>query len=145
MILPPASLAKVDSAPNDLWPFLRAPLIRSMPSFWPWAHRSAQDSIKPGQWVKVESGDHRGAIGKPRDVVHSVAPLALTSTGNDPDLLIPLRALAPLYRCGDNVKCRWSESCGLVIVGRRGRNDIDLRRKGLQQYRECKYLEAMSF
>ena len=114
IILLPASLAKVDTAPNDLRPFLRAQLIRGIPSFWPWVHRVAQDSIKPGQWVKVESGDHRGAIGKPRDVMHSVASLALTSTGNGPELLIPLRALAPLYRCGDNVKCRWSESCGLV-------------------------------
>jgi hypothetical protein len=114
IILSSASLVKVDSAPNDLRPFLRAPFIRDVPTFIHWVHRFAQDSIKPGQWVKVESGDHRGAIGKPVDVVHSVASIALTSTGNGPNLLMPLRALAPLYRPGDNVKCRWSESCGLV-------------------------------
>ena len=77
-------------------------------------HRFAQDSVKPGQWVKLESGDHRCAIGKPVDIVHSVASVALTSIGDDPDLLIPLRALAPFYRYGDNVKCRWPGSCGLV-------------------------------
>jgi hypothetical protein len=84
------------------------------PTVTPWVHRFAQDSIKPGQWVKVESGDHLGAIGKPVDIMHSVASIALTSMGNGPNLLIPLRALVPLYRCGDNIKCRWSESCGLV-------------------------------
>ena len=116
MPLPSASLEKVDTAPNDLRPFFRVPFIRDMPTFLPWLHRLAQDSIKPGQRVKVESGDHRGAIGKPVDVVDSVASLALTSMGHGHGtiLQIPLRVLAPLYRCGDNVKCRWSDSCGLV-------------------------------
>jgi hypothetical protein len=62
----------------------------------------------------VESGDHRGAIGKPVDVMHSVVSIALMSMGNGPNLLMPLCALAPLYRPGDNIKCRWSELCGLV-------------------------------
>ena len=116
MPLPSASLEKVDTAPNDLRPFFRVPFIRDMPTFLPWLHRLAQDSIKPGQRVKVESGDHRGAIGKPVDVVDSVASLALTSMGHGHGtiLQIPLRVLAPLYRCGDNVKCRWSDSCGLI-------------------------------
>jgi hypothetical protein len=115
MILPAASLMKVDSAPNNLLPFLLAPFICDMPTFTPWVHQFAQDSIKLGQWVKVESGDHLGAIGKPVDTMHSVASIALTSTGNGPNLLIPLHALVPLYRRGDNVKCRWSELCGLVL------------------------------
>ena len=114
MAIPSASLVKVDNTPIDLRPFLRAPFIRDMPTFVPWVHRFAQDSIKPGQWVKVESGDHQGAIGKPVDVEHSVASLTLTSTGNGPNLMIPLRALTPHYRCGDNVKCQWSQSCRLV-------------------------------
>jgi hypothetical protein len=115
MILPAASLMKVDSAPNNLLPFLLAPFICDMPTFTPWVHQFAQDSIKLGQWVKVESGDHLGAIGKPVDTMHSVASIALTSTGNGPNLLIPLHALVPLYRRGDNVKCRWSELCRLVL------------------------------
>ncbi|KAI9445702.1 hypothetical protein BJY52DRAFT_1194142 [Lactarius psammicola] len=110
----PASLANVDGAPNDLRPFLRATFILSMPSFAPWIHRSAQDTIKPGQWVKVESGDHRGVIGKPSDVVHSVASLVLGSTGEGPTLQIPLRALAPFYDRGHHIKNRWSESSGIV-------------------------------
>ncbi len=112
---PPASLANVDSAPNDLRPFLRASYIRNIASFAPWIHRFTQDSIKPGQLVKVESGDHRGAIGKPLDVVHSVASLLLNSTGNGPALQIPLRDLAPFYERGHHIKSRWSESSGIVM------------------------------
>jgi hypothetical protein len=115
MILPAASLVKVDSLHNNLLPFLLAPFIRDMPSFVPWFHHFAQDSIKPGQWVKVESGDHCGAIGKPLDVADSVATLVLNTTGEGPMLQISLHALVPIYRCGDNVKCRWSELCGLVM------------------------------
>ncbi|KAI9429356.1 hypothetical protein H4582DRAFT_2065376 [Lactarius indigo] len=74
----------------------------------------AQDTIKPGQWVKVESGDHRGAIGKPFDVRDSIAYLILNSTGDGPVLQIPLRALAPFYDRGHHIKNRWSESSGIV-------------------------------
>jgi hypothetical protein len=38
MILPSASLVKVDSAPNDLRPFLRAPFIHDVPTFIHWVH-----------------------------------------------------------------------------------------------------------
>ena len=115
MPIPSASLKKVDTTPNDLGPFFRASFIHDMPTFLPWVHQLAQDSIKPGQWVKVESGDHRGAIGKPADVVDVVASLALMSMGHGHTILqIPLCILAPLYRCGDNVKCRWSNLCGLI-------------------------------
>ncbi|KAH9162307.1 hypothetical protein EDB89DRAFT_2079838 [Lactarius sanguifluus] len=110
----PASLANVDSAPDDLRPFLRATFIRSVPSFTPLIHRFAQDAIKPGQWVKVESGDHRGVIGKPLDVRDSVAYLSLIFAGDSPTLQIPLRALAPLYDRGHHIKNRWSESSGIV-------------------------------
>ncbi|KAH9177216.1 hypothetical protein EDB89DRAFT_1902451 [Lactarius sanguifluus] len=110
----PASLANIDSAPDDLRPFLRATFIRSVPSFTPLIHRFAQDAIKPGQWVKVESGDHRGVIGKPLDVRDSVAYLSLIFAGDSPTLQIPLRALAPLYDRGHHIKNRWSESSGIV-------------------------------
>ncbi|KAI9431322.1 hypothetical protein H4582DRAFT_2085153 [Lactarius indigo] len=110
----PASLANVENRPNDLRPFLRAPFIRNTPSFAPWVHRFAQDTIKPGQWVKVESGDHRGAIGKPLDVRDSIAFLLRNSTGDGPTLQIPLHTLAPFYDRGHHIKNRWSESSGIV-------------------------------
>jgi hypothetical protein len=110
----PASLANVDGAPDDLLPFLRAPFILNNPSFAPWIHRVAQDTIQPGQWVKVEAGDHKGAIGKPVDVVDTVASVILTDTGDGPMLQIPLRALAPFYDRGHHIKTRWSESSGIV-------------------------------
>jgi hypothetical protein len=115
MMVPAASLVKVDSVPNDLRPFLLALFIHDIPSFMPWFHRFAQDSIKPSQWIKVESGDHRGAIGKPLDVVDLVATLVLNTTGDGPMLQISLRALVPIYQCGDNVKCQWSESFRLIM------------------------------
>ncbi|KAI9434833.1 hypothetical protein H4582DRAFT_2080504 [Lactarius indigo] len=110
----PASLANIKNRPNNLRPFLRAPFICNTPSFAPWVHRFAQDTIKPGQWVKVESGDHWGAIRKPLDVRDSIAFLLLNSTGNGPTLQIPLHALAPFYDSGHHIKNRWSESSGIV-------------------------------
>jgi hypothetical protein len=112
--VPPASLANVDCAPNNIRPFVRASFIRDIPSFAPLVHKFAQDSIMPGQLVKVESGDHRGAIGRPLDVVDSVASLILTSTGDGPMLLIPVRALMPFYEPGHHIKHRWAASFGIV-------------------------------
>ncbi|KAH9019731.1 hypothetical protein EDB85DRAFT_2153546 [Lactarius pseudohatsudake] len=110
----PASLVNVKSGPDNLLPFLRVTFICNTPSFAPWIHRSAQDAIKPGQLVKVESGDHWGVIGKPLDVRDFVAYLSLNFTGNSPTLQIPLRALMPFYDRGHHIKNRWSESSGIV-------------------------------
>ena len=52
-----ASLVNIQSSPNDLGPFISAAYIHNLPSFAPWIHRFAQDSIHPGQRVKVEVGD----------------------------------------------------------------------------------------
>jgi hypothetical protein len=113
--LPPVSLVNVDGMPDDLHPFLRATFICNNPSFAPWIHRFAQDRIQPGQWVKVEAGDHKGAIGKPIDVVDSVACVLLNDMGDGPTLQIELHALAPFYNRGHHVKSRWSESAGIVM------------------------------
>ena len=80
----------------------------------------------------MESGDHWGAIGKPIDVVDSVASLALTSMGHGhgPILQTPLRALVLLYRCGNNVKCRWSNLCGLVTLV----NEVEVTLTFVKQY-----------
>ncbi|KAH9025740.1 hypothetical protein EDB85DRAFT_2149581 [Lactarius pseudohatsudake] len=112
----PTSLVNVESRSDDLLPFLRAMFICNTPSFAPWIHRSAQDAIKPSQLVKVDSGDHRGVIGKPLDVRDSVAYLSLNFTGDSPTLQIPLCTLAPFYDRGHHIKNRWSESSGIVTL-----------------------------
>ena len=113
--LPSASLANVQGSPNDIGPFIRASYIRDLPSFAPWVHRFAQDTIWPNQRVKVESGDHRGTIGRVFDTNDSMATVLLDTTGEGLGLLIPLRSLTPFYADGDHIKFRWSESWGTVM------------------------------
>lgn len=113
--LPSASLVNIQGSPDDVGPFIRASYIRGLPSFRPWVHRFAQDTIQPGQRVQVESGDQRGSTGQIFDIVEDVATVVLTTTEDGPMSQIPLRALAPVYHGGDHVKHRWSDSRGIVM------------------------------
>jgi transcription elongation factor SPT5 len=113
--IPSASLVNVQDSPSDISHFISATCIRNKPSFAPWVHRFAQDTIRPTYRVKVESGDHRGAIGQVFDINGSLATVILDTTGNGPMLVLPLRSLSPYYSDGDNVKSRWSDSCGMLL------------------------------
>ena len=108
------SLVAVAHAPIDMLPFIRAACIREIPSFTPWAHRFAQDNIRPQQWVRIESGEQKGMIGRTYTITNSVATI-VPEFEDTPLVDIPLRDMSPLYRLGDSVKHRWSASHGLVV------------------------------
>ena len=109
------SIVAVAHAPTDILPFIRASCIRDIPSFAPWAHRYAQDNIRPQQLVKIQSGEQKGMIGRPYLINNSVATIIPESKDDTPLVNIPLRNLSPLYRLGDSIKDRWSASNGLVV------------------------------
>jgi hypothetical protein len=111
-----ASLAIVDSPPDNLQHFIAAPFIRDHPLFAPWVHRFVQDSIQPQQRVRVESGEQRGVIGRPVEIIDGVAAVEPDSGLEDIPLPhIPLRSLTPHYLPGDDIKDRWSSSYGIVV------------------------------
>jgi hypothetical protein len=103
-------------APIDISPFIRADCIRNTSSFAPWVHRFAQDNILPQQRVRVESGEQQGIIGRPFAINNSVATIVRESEEETPPFDISVRYLSPLYLPGDNVKARWSDSHGMVIL-----------------------------
>jgi len=113
----PNNLVIVDSAPSNFKSFLAASSIRRRPSFAPWLHRFAQDSLQPHQRVRAESGDLAGITGRAREIIDGVAFIEPESPLDDipVKIEIPLRSLAPLYLQGDNVKDRWSDSFGIVM------------------------------
>ena len=113
--IPSTCLVNVQESPPDIGPFISLTYIRDNPLFAPWVHRFAQDTIRPAYKVKVETGDHQGAIGQVFDTTDSLATLILDTTEDGPMLLLPLRMLSPYYAAGDSVRNRWSESCGMVI------------------------------
>ncbi|KAI9446278.1 hypothetical protein H4582DRAFT_2052353 [Lactarius indigo] len=89
--LVPAGLKKMSSAPNDI------------------------DALKPGQQVKVKSGDHTGATGHIHNVIKSVATIDLGHSDVAPMLQVLLHALVPYYIKGDHIKFWWSGSHGIVM------------------------------
>jgi hypothetical protein len=113
----PDNLVIVNSSPSNFKSFLAASSIRRRPSFAPWLHRFAQDSLQPHQRVRAESGDLAGLIGRPHEIINGVALISPESPLDDIPVMIeiPLRSLAPLYLRGDNVKDRWSDSFGIVM------------------------------
>jgi hypothetical protein len=114
--LPPDGLAIVDSAPSNFKLFLAASNIREMASFAPWVHRFAQDTLRPQQRVRVESGEHRGLVGRVYYIIDSVATVAPEPPFEaNPMPEVPLRSLAPHYLPGDNVRARWLDSYGIVM------------------------------
>ena len=69
-----------------------------------WIHWFAQDSICPGQQVKVKVGDQQGAVGQVYDVNGLEATIVLDITGDGPMSLILVCNLAPFYKISDHVK-----------------------------------------
>ena len=110
------SVVVVAHAPNDLSPFIRASCIRNIPSFYPWVHRFVQDNIRPQQRVRIESGEQQGIIGRPFAINNSIATIVVESEDDTPPFDVSLRQLSPHYVPGDNVKARWSESHGMVVL-----------------------------
>ncbi|KAF8264671.1 hypothetical protein EI94DRAFT_1805484 [Lactarius quietus] len=109
------SVVTVAHAPINLLPFIRASCVRNNPSFTPWAHRFAQDNIRPQQRVRVKSGEQKGIIGRPRIITYGVATIVPENEGDIPPFDVSLRALSLQYVLGDNVKDRWSDSHGMVV------------------------------
>ena len=109
----PASLINVDSPAGDFKSFLAALSIRERPSFKPWVHRFVQESLQPQQRVRVESGDLQGLVGWIIAITAGIASI-MPESEDTGSIDIQLQRLGPHYIQGDEVKCRWLDSFGIV-------------------------------
>jgi hypothetical protein len=111
--LPPASIVVAD-APDDMGPFARSPYTAKLPFFDAMAWRYAQYSLIVGQRVRVISGAEQGLVGQPISITDGVADFVPQDDGVPP-FKVPLEHLMPVYRPGDHVKYRWSDTHGIII------------------------------
>ncbi|KAN0141162.1 hypothetical protein V8E53_000918 [Lactarius tabidus] len=65
---------------------------------------------------EVESGEQKGIIRHPFAINNSVATIIRESEEESPPFNISMHYLSPLYLPGDNVKARWSDLHGMVIL-----------------------------